>query len=842
MRLHWRNWLFVLALSCACVRAESVAIDPHVTGKGVVLGGGMVESRTQITLRAVAEVDWEFDHWEGVPSEQSQDNPITLTASAGLQPAAVMISSDGAGRFAGAAVVVIPTAAETPPTTNVPPGLKAIAVSAAGTNALALKPDGTVAQWNVRAVGVLSPSVALSNVVSINAGLFHALAVKTDGTVVAWGKSPSGETNVPAGLSNVVAVAAGRNHSVALRQDGLVVAWGDNRLGQTNVPAGLRGVVAIAASDRYTLALTADGSVVAWGLMQMPSGDFATPTPPASFTNLVRFSSGFQYNLGARADGSMVEWGFFDGIGTAFPTGLNNVVAVAADFERGLAIQSDNVMQVWGRRDLDPVYDPVPNIIEADFSSGTVVAIQGEGFGLIRSGSTNFFVEEGEALRLAPETTGGESFQWFRDGQAIAGATSRYFIVNSVSAADAGNYSLAVVSGTNAVATPPAVVTVATAGYPRVLVNGMEVREAARLSGSAQVTLTTTLASAQIFYTVDGSTPTFSSTRFTAPFALNQTTNVTLRALAISGDFTKQATNAPVRIDVVPSYTLTVIVSGPGRVDVAPKQTRYLQGDVVQLEAIPNANATFVRWANMLSGSEPVKQIVVNENWTVEAVFQDAPRFAATILDGGGTITVNPAGPQYVGTDVTITATPNQGWEFQSWSGDHVGTSNKFVWHVEGPATFKANFGTVITTIATGPGRIDLEPELPLYLYGTQVRVIPVPEVGNDFVLWGLDAAGKPAGEFTLTVTNAQPQVSALFQATSPPAYEVSDMRVENGQLFLVVRGSGGTTVTVQATEDFVTWIDVKMIAIDSFGVGFGAVEPIAAGEAQRFYRVKQAQ
>ena len=65
-------------------------------------------------------------------------------------------------------------------------------------------------------------------------------------------------------------------------------------------------------------------------------------------------------------------------------------------------------------------------------------------------------------------------------------------------------------------------------------------------------------------------------------------------------------------------------------------------------------------------------------------------------------------------------------------------------------------------------------------------------------------------------------------------------MRVENGQLFVVVKGSGGTTVTVQATEDFVTWTDVKTISIDSFGVGFGAVEPIAAGATGRFYRIKQ--
>jgi hypothetical protein len=133
-----------------------------------------------------------------------------------------------------------------------------------------------------------------------------------------------------------------------------------------------------------------------------------------------------------------------------------------------------------------------------------------------------------------------------------------------------------------------------------------------------------------------------------------------------------------------------------------------------------------------------------------------------------------------------------------------------------------------------------LEPNLPRYLYGTQVRVIPEPEFGNELVLWGQDAAGKPLTEWTLTVTNATPQISALFRATSPPSYEVSEVRIENGELTLMVRGSAGTMVTVQATEDFATWTDVKTITIGTSGVNVEAVGTIPAGETHRFYRIKQ--
>ena len=229
----------------------------------------------------------------------------------------------------------------------------------------------------------------------------------------------------------------------------------------------------------------------------------------------------------------------------------------------------------------------------------------------------------------------------------------------------------------------------------------------------------------------------------------------------------------------------------------------------------------------------------MNQNWVVEAVFQDAPRFTAQISGGGGTTTMSPPGPQYVGTDVTITTTPNAGWQFRNWSGDHTGTEPSFVWHVEGPAAFRANFDTMITTTATGPGRIVLEPDLPRYLYGSQVRVIPVPEFGNELVLWGQDAAGKPLTEWTLTVTNAMPQISALFRATSSPAFQFSNPRVVNGQLTVRVSGSAGATVTVQATEDFVTWTDVKTVTIDSSGGMDVAIEAIGATAGQRFYRVR---
>src|SRR5207249_934415 len=123
-------------------------------------------------------------------------------------------------------------------------------------------------------VGLGGPSVpaGLDDVVGIAAGQRHGLALRSNGTVAEWNDftplpgDPS--TRVPADLSNVVAVAAGFFHSIALRRDGTVVGWGG-----PPVPTDLLGVIAIAAGPHHGIALKADGTVATWGFAaSQPAG------------------------------------------------------------------------------------------------------------------------------------------------------------------------------------------------------------------------------------------------------------------------------------------------------------------------------------------------------------------------------------------------------------------------------------------------------------------------------------------------------------------------------------------------------------------------------------------
>jgi alpha-tubulin suppressor-like RCC1 family protein len=210
------------------------------------------------------------------------------------------------------------------------------------TSADAVLVVGPLAVWGTGTSGLTNLPLDLTNVMSIAAGSLHALALKSDGTVRAWGDNSYGQTNVPPGLAGVIAIAAGNNHCLALSADGTVTAWGDNRYGQTNVPATLGSAVLIAAGGDESTAMRTDGTITNWG--------FNSP--------VFQFQGGFiplalamgQAHCAAIAPGGKVKtWGQNTYLQLNVPSGLNNVVALAATGNRTLALKVDGTVAAWGQ-------------------------------------------------------------------------------------------------------------------------------------------------------------------------------------------------------------------------------------------------------------------------------------------------------------------------------------------------------------------------------------------------------------------------------------------------------------------------------------------------------------
>lgn len=145
---------------------------------------------------------------------------------------------------------------------SIPEGLSNVTSLAAGYfHNLALKADGTIVAWGNNNSGQTNVPPSLTDITAVAGGAQFSMALTSAGRVIAWGDNSFHQTNVPAGLSGVIAIAAGVYHAVALCADGTVVAWGEYSAGETNIPPNLSNATAVAAGDYFSLAITEDGPV-----------------------------------------------------------------------------------------------------------------------------------------------------------------------------------------------------------------------------------------------------------------------------------------------------------------------------------------------------------------------------------------------------------------------------------------------------------------------------------------------------------------------------------------------------------------------------------------------------
>ena len=149
-----------------------------------------------------------------------------------------------------------------------------------------------------------------------------------------------------------------------------------------------------------------------------------------------------------------------------------------------------------------------------------------------------------------------------------------------------------------------------------------------------------------------------------------QTAQFTVRALNSVGNDKKALsitiTNAPAA-----EHTVTVITDGNGTASAS--STSATAGTEITLTATPNKGYQFKEW-QVISGGVTIKDdkfTMPDGNVEVKAIFEkDAPastEYTITVkTDGNGTASASHA-KAVVGTEITLTATPNTGYHFKEW-------------------------------------------------------------------------------------------------------------------------------------------------------------------------------
>jgi uncharacterized repeat protein (TIGR02543 family) len=154
------------------------------------------------------------------------------------------------------------------------------------------------------------------------------------------------------------------------------------------------------------------------------------------------------------------------------------------------------------------------------------------------------------------------------------------------------------------------------------------------------------------------------------------------------------------------TYTLSTNTVGNGSITLNPPGGTYGDGTVVTCTAVPDAGWQFDGWSGDLTGSTNPQNITMNSNKSITATFSliQVPTYTLTVnTSGQGTVSLNPPGGTYdEGTVVTLTATPDTGWQFSGWSGDLTGSTNPDTITMNSNKTVTATFTEVGTTANVG--------------------------------------------------------------------------------------------------------------------------------------------
>jgi hypothetical protein len=141
-------------------------------------------------------------------------------------------------------------------------------------------------------------------------------------------------------------------------------------------------------------------------------------------------------------------------------------------------------------------------------------------------------------------------------------------------------------------------------------------------------------------------------------------------------------------------HTLTIAVSGSGNTTPAAGSYSYAEGTVVTISATASTGWHFSTWsANVANPSLPSTTVTMDADKTVTATFvQDQYTLTVNIV-GQGNVTRVPNQATYTyDTSVQLTAVPQGGWSFSSWSGDLLGSTNPDTIIMNGNRTVTATF------------------------------------------------------------------------------------------------------------------------------------------------------
>ena len=223
----------------------------------------------------------------------------------------------------------------------------------------------------------------------------------------------------------------------------------------------------------------------------------------------------------------------------------------------------------------------------------------------------------------------------------------------------------------------------------------------------------------------------------------------------------------------------------PEEVTTAMPAKKVLHGSeycLPECEFIAPENQQFKAW--QIDGTEyPVNApVTVTADITVKALWEDAPpahvEYTITVkTDGNGTASASHV-KAVVGTEITLTATPDTGYHFKEWQvmrGNVTIKDDKFTMpdsDVEVKAVFEEDVpaSTEYTITVTAEGGGTASANSTSAAAGTEITLTATPNTGYHFKEWQVISGNVTIKDDKFLMPDSNVEVKAIFEEDAPPA------------------------------------------------------------------------
>ncbi|MCB0045950.1 MAG: hypothetical protein KDD92_10995 [Caldilineaceae bacterium] len=145
-----------------------------------------------------------------------------------------------------------------------------------------------------------------------------------------------------------------------------------------------------------------------------------------------------------------------------------------------------------------------------------------------------------------------------------------------------------------------------------------------------------------------------------------------------------------------PLRTLQLDTEGNGVAEISASTNPggYIDGETVILTASPAVGWRFIEWVGSVSSNENPFTLEVNGDMALTARFAPLRTLQVNLVGSGAVAISPPADPVgYLnGEEVTVTASPADGWDFVGWSGSVSSSENPFTFSLDSDMALTAHF------------------------------------------------------------------------------------------------------------------------------------------------------